>query len=122
MSRYIALSVLLVTAMAHAQTADHLKCYKVKPDTKVKGLVDLLPEREGLLPERDCKVVGPTLFCVAVEKTNVRVEPPPPGAPAGPQASERLCYKLKCPKPFPSPVVASDQFGTFNLTFKGTSL
>jgi hypothetical protein len=108
--------------MAAAQPADHLKCYKVKADGKTKGLVDLFPVQPELLPERDCKVQGPVMFCAPAVKTNVRVEPPSPGAPAGPAETDHLCYKLKCPKPLPGPLTASDQFGTFALEFKNTAL
>src|SRR5262249_11502779 len=79
--------------------------------------VDLVPP-----VDTDCKVQGPTLYCVPVQKQNVRVEPPAPGAPAGPEEIPHLCYKLKCAKPYPGPTTVTDQFGTFNLIFNGTSM
>jgi hypothetical protein len=105
-----------------APAFDHLQCYKVAADRGIKGLVDLFPREAALLEERDCKVAGPTLFCAPVAKTNVRVKPLPPGTLDGAEETDHLCYKLRCAKPFPSPLVVSDQFGTFNLRFKGTSL
>jgi hypothetical protein len=112
-------------AAASAQPFDHLKCYKVKELTKlkVKGLVDLTPRQSEFLVEKDCKIVGPKLLCVPVRKENVRTEPPPdPDAVAGPLEIDHICYALKCRKPFPPAVKVIDQFGTFELQPKGTSL
>ena len=117
----VGVSLAFVSA-APAQIADHIKCYRVKADGHTKGLVDLAPLDNQLPPETDCKVQGPRLYCVPVTKQNVRVDPPAPGAPAGPEAIAHLCYKLKCKKPFPAPTTVTDQFGTFSLVFKGTSM
>ena len=70
------LIALALVLPAHAQVNDHLECYKVKADGRTKGLVDLVPPLQP-----DCKVQGPTLYCAPVQKQNVRVEPPAPGAP-----------------------------------------
>src|SRR5262249_2965069 len=103
---------------------DHLKCYKVKElnKQKVKGLVDLTPMQTQFLRENDCKITGPKLLCVPVSKENPRTVPPPPGAPAGPEESDHICYSLRCRKPFPGSVPVTDQFGTFALQPTGTSL
>ena len=114
--------MLVLASTARAQIADHMKCYRVKAGAKTRGLVDLVPLDNQLLTEADCKVQGPKLYCVPVHKQNVRVEPSAPGAPDGPEEIPHLCYKLKCKKPFPGPTTVTDQFGTFDLVFKGTSM
>jgi len=122
-------TLVLVTALATPASSqpqpvfDHLKCYKVREieKRKVKGLVDLIPLQTQFLPEKDCKIVGPRWLCVPVSKQNVRTEPPPPGAPDGPEQIDHICYTLSCRKPFPPPVMVTDQFGTFTLQPTGTN-
>jgi hypothetical protein len=125
MSRFPAVGVLaaaLIAAPAVAAPFDHLQCYKIKPDRRIAGAVDLTPAQAELLPTRDCRVRGPVLFCAPVMKTVTRVVPPAPGAPPGGEETDHLCYKVRCPKPLPAPLVVSDQFGTFTLRFMSTTL
>ncbi len=107
--------------VAQAQIDDHLKCYKIKDDIKLKGVVDLDGQQFGLEP--GCKISKAKLFCVPVTKSNVQVEaknddgPVTPLPILGPPApGDRICYKVKCPGPQPPDTTASDQFGTHNMT------
>jgi hypothetical protein len=110
-----------VAGLGAAQVDDHLKCYKIKDDIKLKGLVDLDSKQFGLEP--GCKIGNAKLFCVPVTKSNVQVtaknkagivNPLPIFGPPAP--GDRICYKVKCPDPRPPDTTASDQFGTHNLT------
>jgi len=94
-------------------TNDHLKCYKVKDRIKAKGIVDLTTPQFGT--ENGCKLaIKARNYCVPASKTVVDDG----GAPVlqlGGQTltNDQLCYKVKCPKPFPPDLQAvSDQFGT----------
>ena len=101
------LSVVLFTTSARAQTADHLKCYKINdPQAKATYTADL----GGLVPESGCTIKVPAkLLCVHATKTNV--SPPPIVAPPADQPGDFLCYTIKCPKAGPFLVPFSDQFG-----------
>jgi len=116
------LPLFVAPAASFAGSFDHLKCYKVKAGTRVSGVVDFTPADAGLPAELGCKAKGPSVLCVPVAKAVVQTTPPGPGAPAGPDETSHLCYKLRCPKPLPGALVASDQFGTFDLRPIGTSL
>jgi hypothetical protein len=118
----IVVAVSIVATSAGAAVFDHLKCYKVKGGSSVTAVVDLQPAAPELPLGPGCKVKGPTLFCAPVSKTVVTATPPPPGAPPGSDETPHLCYKLKCPKPLPDPLVATDQFGTFDLRPTRTSI
>jgi hypothetical protein len=93
------------------QTADHLKCYKIKDaQAKQKYTADVA----GLVPEVGCLVSVPgKLLCVAATKT--AVSPAPPGGGATSAAGRFVCYKLKCPKATLPPLAVSDQFGARNV-------
>ncbi len=67
----LALGVALIAGSVQAQTDDHLKCYQIKGDLKLKGLVDIETPQFGLDPE--CKITKAKLFCVAATKSNVDV-------------------------------------------------
>lgn len=78
---------------------DHLDCHKVKNDPAGRGKfsIDLTTNQFGL--EEGCIVKMPAkIACMPSKKENV--QPPPPGAPAGPNLifTAYVCYKVKCPK------------------------
>src|SRR5262245_4558382 len=98
----------LMPAATRAQVLDHLKCYKIKDSAKK---VTYTADLGGLGPEPGCQVRLPAkLICVPTVKTNVT--PTPPGAPAGPAASQFGCYKVKCPRAVSPGVTLTDQFGS----------
>jgi hypothetical protein len=93
-----------------ADPFDHLVCHKIS---------DPLPERSysadlGSIqagPETGCLIKVPAkLACFPSFKLGV--DPPPPGAPDGPNQVAVLCYKLKCPKNSPPVFPMRDQFGS----------
>lgn len=123
-ARAFAVTVLLLTLAtpAGAQVPDHLKCYKMKDALDLKGTVDLDTPQFGLDP--GCKISPAKLFCVPATKTNEAVtnkktkQPITPlpigGGPAGARPDDRVCYKVKCPKPA-TPIAdqsVTDQFGS----------
>jgi len=116
------LSVVLVAAGVHAQVDDHLKCYKIKDELNLKGIVNLDSPQFGL--ESGCKIGKAKLFCVPVTKTVIEAEDKKTGPISllpvfGPPApGDRVCYKVKCPKlltPIPDQEI-SDQFGNRNVS------
>ena len=102
------LGVLLIVLMSHigqAQTNDHLKCYQVKGDLRLKGLVDIETPQFGLEP--GCKIKKAKFFCVPATKSNVDLvngstqEPITPlPVSALPAPGDRLCWQVRCPEPF----------------------
>ena len=114
---------LMWAAASPAQVPDHLKCYKVKDALKLSGTLDLTSPQFGL--EAGCKVSSTALFCVPASKSNVSVTDKATRQPltplpfsAAPAGDDRVCYKIKCPKPatpIPNQSV-TDQFGNRTLT------
>jgi hypothetical protein len=131
-ARSLAIAVLLLVttaASAHAQAQnDHLKCYKVKDALKLAAVVDLNSPQFGL--EAGCKVSKAKFFCVPATKTVISAVDKATGLPitplpvSGPDAGDRICYKVKCPIVVPIPdQQVTDQFGTRTITkFKASYL
>jgi hypothetical protein len=120
----VALAMLaVIAAPAQAQVPDHLKCYTIKDPLALAGIVDLDSPQFGL--EAGCRISRAHLFCVPATKTVVSAMDKKTGMPisplpvSGPDAGDRVCYKIKCPvspPPPPPDTVATDQFGTRTLT------
>jgi hypothetical protein len=113
------LTVLLLSVGASGQTADHLKCYKVKdPQAKATYTADLeLPDGAEGIVEPGCTIKVPALMaCVAAIKANI--SPTPPGSGGAGTSNSFLCYKVKCPKVVPPALTGSDQFGSRTLQGK----
>ena len=117
----LTLGATLVVGSVQAQTEDHLTCYQVKGDLKLKGLLDLTTPQFGL--EEGCRITKPKFFCVPATKSNLDVvdgktkEPITPlPFSAAPAPGDRICWKVKCPEPFPPDQLVTDQFGTQTLT------
>ena len=110
---------LMITAVpARASVDDHLRCYSVNDGLRLSAVVDLSSPQFGV--DSGCKVSSARLFCVAAAKTVDSAEnrqtrmPITPLPVTGPDAGDRICYKVKCPAP-PAPIPdqsATDQFGT----------
>jgi hypothetical protein len=114
-------------------TFDHLKCFGVKDGLSGQlYTADLIPENSILATEngdrveggrlvKGCRIRVPALeFCSAVSKenaTNVRSGNPPPGASAGADAGQFMCYRLICPNDRVKPQLnVTDQFGSRSIT------
>jgi hypothetical protein len=117
----VAIAVVLAfgVSAAHAQVPDHLKCYKIKDPVKLAAIVDLDSPQFGL--EAGCQVKPAKMFCVPATKTVVSALdkatdlPITPLPISGPDPGDRICYKVKCPEPFPPDTEVTDQFGTRTL-------
>ena len=122
----VAALLAVAAGRAPAQIADHLECYKVKDPLKLEAFVDLDSPQFGLAP--NCKVGKAKFFCAPAEKTVLSAVdkatdlPITPLPITGPNAGDRICYKVKCPEPFPPDQPATDQFGTRTLTKFKTQL
>jgi hypothetical protein len=124
----VAAALLAVPVFVNAQAQnDHLQCYQVKDALNLAAVVDLNSPQFGL--EAGCKVSKAKFFCVPAEKTVVSAENKSTGLPivplpvTGPDAGDRVCYKVKCPNPnVPIPdQPVTDQFGNRTVTKFKTS-
>lgn len=126
MLRETALAGLFLLALpAAAQPYADLQCHKVKPDSKVAGLVDVQALEAGIPPSAGCRLKGPALLCVPVSGHNADVKPPPlaAGAPSGPQEIDHVCYRARCKgSPLPGERTVTDRFATYDLAFRQTRL
>ena len=112
-------SAVVSASAGPAQAQDHEKCYKIKDPAKIKGMVDLTTPQFGL--ESGCVVGAAKYFCAPASKTVISVTsagmpivPLPLYAPPAPV--DRICYKAKCPMPYPPDQNVTDQFGNRMLT------
>jgi hypothetical protein len=112
---------------ATAQVPDHLECYKVRDPLRLKAIVDLNSAQFGA--DTGCKLTGTSLFCVPGTKAVQSAEQRKPRAPivplsfwAPPQPGDLVCYKARCPRPFPGDQQVTDQFGTRTLKRLKSSL
>jgi hypothetical protein len=112
-----ALAAILLPAMAYAQAGlpyDHLSCFRVKDPVRGVYAVDLVPLQTPTFSKASgCRLRVPAkLFCVPVQKTNVK--PAPPLTVNGVQAQDYLVYQVACPKGVVNagqPLDVKDQFG-----------
>ncbi len=102
---------------AQAQANDHLACYRIKGEVRLKGLLDIETPQFGLAP--GCKITKPKFFCAPATRgsmavldviTKSPVTPLPLIAPPAP--SDRICWQVKCPPPFPPDQLVTGPFGT----------
>ena len=114
---YLAALGMALATTATAQVPDHLKCYKIHDPLKLSGVVDLDSPQFGA--ESGCTVSAAKLLCVPARKTVVSAVDRATGAPitplvfwAPPAPGDRICYKVKCPRPNPPDQQVTDQFGT----------
>ena len=121
MTRAFTTTILLLFAATAGAQADHLQCFKIRDSvTKTLYTATLAPTDNTFPVATGCRVKVPAkLLCVDVVKTITAGTPP--GAGPGLQAQKYLCYKVKCPKTTPTATI-QDQFGTHQVTVKGTSL
>jgi hypothetical protein len=116
---------------------DNLKCYKIKDPQKPKQYTaDLVPKLThdfqtelgdrsvGGFLQKGCRIKVPAkFFCIDVEAQNAH-DVLPPYTPAqwtvpGPEAGERLCYKLICPPVLPKDIPVIDAFGNRVIQLRG---
>src|SRR5262249_55951054 len=123
---YLAASV-FGPSPAGAQVPDHLQCYGIRDPLRLSGIVDLTSPQFG--PERGCRVSSAKLYCVPAEKAVQSVVDRATGAPitplsfwSPPAPGDRVCYKVRCPRPNPPDQQVTDQFGTRMLANLRASL
>jgi Protein of unknown function (DUF1566) len=116
-------ATVMVATSVHAQAqSDHLKCYRAKDLLKVTGTAELDTPQFGVDP--GCKISKARFFCAPGTKTDVAVIdkmtklPLAPLPVGGPDPGDRICYKVRCPRPA-TPIAdqtVTDQFGTRTAT------
>jgi hypothetical protein len=115
-------AIALSSTLAHAVTADHLQCLKIKKDVIAKATytADITPSDNTFAAATGCTIKLPAkLLCVDSTQTNTT--PTPPGAGTASAAQKYLCYKAKCPVDRPSTSL-TDEFGVHAVTVSGTSM
>ena len=102
-------------------TADHLQCFDVKDDLKLRAIADLDSRQLGLDP--NCTIGKAKLFCIPATKTVLDI--PTLAHMTGPDAGDRICYEAQCKTPstaLPASTLEADQFGARSLTMTRTTL
>ncbi|MEB2285301.1 MAG: hypothetical protein OZ922_11545 [Myxococcales bacterium] len=116
---FVIVAALLGAGSAGAQgvTAgrlDHLVCYKMKDDLKIRAQVDLKAELQPEFSQAGCVVVKPTKFCVPTTKSLLQPVSTGLDIVGQPLRNDFICYQLKCPRDgFPAipAKLVGDQFG-----------
>ncbi len=122
----LAIAAILTIVPAHirAQT-DHLECFKIKDELKLKGFVDLDSPQYGL--HDNCRISKAKYFCVPANKTVVQASSgsdpiTPLDLLASPAPGDRICYSVRCPSQELPDQFVTDQFGQRMLTKLKTKL
>src|SRR5262245_11217048 len=99
--------------LASAQTADHLKCVKVKDlrgQTNIHYTLTLTPTQTPFTTEVGCQVQSAARkICYPVAKS--AVTPPPFQTGAGAPVGTFVCYNMRCPKEINVTTNVTDQLG-----------
>jgi cysteine-rich repeat protein len=101
---------------------DHSVCYTIRDPVQLSGVADLTTPQFGLL--EGCRLARTKLLCVPARKrlrsaVDRASKPPAPIEPlpvfGPPEPGDRICYRVKCRRPFPPDQEVTDQFGTRTL-------
>jgi hypothetical protein len=113
------LGAVTLAVSAFAQPVpDHLGCYKVKDSAR--GRFTITVTNAGVTQR--CSVKLPAkVACLETQKSDV-VPAPPGGGPSPTAAGNFLCYRMKCPRPFPPDFEMEDQFGRRVVDFRAGQL
>lgn len=100
-------------AVANAQVADHLECFKLKDSVRLKGIVDL---ESDLGVDEGCQIKRARYYCTPASKTVVEASDgrdplTPLPFSTKPASGDRICYSVKCPKENLPDRFVTDQFG-----------
>src|SRR5262245_27058122 len=127
--RWLITAILLVATFgsrASAGVPDHLQCFKVKDPLKLVGVTDLDSPALGAAP--GCKLSRAKLYCLPATSTPGLVLDSSTNLPIaqtlvqGPNPGARICYKAKCPAPYPPDATVRDIFGSRLLEHWRTSM
>jgi hypothetical protein len=92
---------------AFAQSGGAVTCYRVKDPVPHRAFT-LSVTNAGVT--QTCRVKVPArLGCLGTQISGVA--PEPPGMPSPGAASDLLCYRIRCPRPFPPAVRKNDELG-----------
>ena len=92
---------------ALAQSGGFNACYKVN-DPAPRRVFTVTVSNAGVT--QTCKVRSPArLGCLTTQATGI--VPAPPGGPSTAAVSDVLCYRMHCPRPFPSAAQRNDELG-----------
>jgi hypothetical protein len=130
-------AVLALSGVAGAQPVfDHMKCYPVRdtglprqytadlhPKDLAKFTVEPGDTIVGGALRPGCRIRTPAkFFCTDVDPRNSRLATPPfdptQWTMRGPEAGDRLCYKLVCPSVSEKQLDIVDQFGSRRITVR----
>ena len=116
-------SLAIFAGAAAAQTADHLKCFKIKDLAQFKSATaDLIPSNPNFAGQ-NCSLKGKgAQLCVPADKANVVIEEGTDSPfPTQVLQNSQLCYKVKCPTALAGNLNVTDQFGTRNVAMGKTT-
>ena len=108
----------LAPTPAHAQPSDHHQCFLVKDPVKLEGQV---ATGSTVFAPPGCKIGRARYLCIPARASvttaadralRESIAPIPIFAP---DSRPEICYRVKCPKPFPADVATSDTFGARTL-------
>lgn len=108
------LLLVCVSFRAQAQVVDQSVCFRVRDPLKVMGLVDVTQSAPTVAP--GCRIQRAAVVCTPasavtrdLEVNGVPFTPSP--SSAGTDAVARICYRIKCRRPFPPAQLLQDRFG-----------
>jgi len=103
------IGAIALVGSAHAQGAnDQLACYRVQ-DPAAKTKFTTVVTNAGVT--QSCTVKVPAKLGCLQSQTSGVVPTPPGGGPTLGDVGDFLCYKLKCPQPFPPAAQTTDRWG-----------
>ena len=121
------LLVVLSVPRTGAATEDHLQCFQVKDNLRVRGLVDLESARLGL--HDDCRIGRTKYYCTSSSMTPVQVTATVGGIPLSPLpvegeevSGDRICYSTRCRRRGSVAPVVTDRFGSRTVKSVRTGL
>src|SRR6185369_9370514 len=92
--------VAVLTGGASAQPLhDHLQCFRVSDPLALSGIVDV--DASPIANQLGCRLGKGRYFCAPASKTVISSNYGILDMPGRELSDDRICYKLRCPKPYP---------------------
>ncbi|HYC00120.1 MAG TPA: MopE-related protein [Candidatus Limnocylindrales bacterium] len=114
---YVLCAAAVAASASAAPAYDHQLCYKIKTDKAFEAAqvnLDALRSEYGL---QGCTLKPKAKHvCLPVRKSIVELSGGRPLAIAGGEASQTICYTVRCPAEELPPATFSDQFGSHQLS------
>ena len=106
------LGIVSAIGSAHA-LRDHQQCYLAKDPLALSGVIDI----EGSLGVSfGCRLGKAVVYCDPAAKTVVSANVPVQPVSGRGLLDGRICYRLRCKRPYPAAAPVMDQFGTRTMT------